>query len=58
MTEFANYIWGLVGDTDARRARMYATALAAIAAGKTVRFWYTDTCGLWGFHAAQSVMID
>lgn len=49
--------WVFTGSTDARRAREYATVLAAIAAGKSIRFWYTDTCGIWGYHQAYSVMI-
>lgn len=50
-------VWVFIGSTDARRAREYATVLAAIAAGKSIRFWYTDTCGIWGYHQAHSVMI-
>lgn len=49
--------WVFAASSDPRRAREYATVLAAIAAGKSIRFWFTDTCGIWGYHQAFSVMI-
>jgi hypothetical protein len=44
-------------ETDPRRARAYAALLAAVASGKKVKFWYSDTCGAWGYHQATSVML-
>jgi hypothetical protein len=49
--------WTFNADTDARRSRAYATILSALASGKKLRFWYSDTCGPWSYHNATSVMI-
>lgn len=49
--------WIFTTTTDARRARAYATILAALAAGKTIKLWYTDACTTWGYHEAKSVQI-
>jgi hypothetical protein len=49
--------WIIAGANDDRRARVWATILTALAAGKKVRFWYTDTCAVWTYHSATAVMI-
>ena len=49
--------WIFAADTDPRRARMYATILTAIATGKKIQFWYSDSCGTWSYHQATSVML-
>jgi hypothetical protein len=49
--------WVFSFDTSARGARAYATILAAMASGKKVKFWYSDTCGVWSYHEATSVML-
>ncbi|MBL8339730.1 MAG: hypothetical protein JNM97_23390 [Rhodoferax sp.] len=49
--------WVVPFDTTARGQRAYATLLAAATSGKKVRFWYLDTCGLWGYHQAHSVRL-
>jgi hypothetical protein len=43
---------------DARRNRVYATLLTAIATGKKISMWQNGaTCADWGFHEATAVMI-
>lgn len=54
----ATNAWMISGATDERKARAWATILTALASGKKVRFWYTDTCGAWTYHNATAVMID
>lgn len=49
--------WVLTSDSDPRRARAYATILAALTTGQKLRFWFTDTCGAWSYHQATSVML-
>ena len=49
--------WVFQASTDPRRARVYATLLTAIAAGKKVSIWYTDTCSTWSYHTAMSIKI-
>ena len=49
--------WIFQASTDPRRARAYATLLAAIAAGKKISFWFADTCATWNYHLATSVRI-
>jgi hypothetical protein len=43
--------------TDARRARVWATILTAIASGKQISFWYSDTCAILNYHEFVSVKI-
>ncbi len=49
--------WSFSADSDARRGRAYSTAMAALASGKKIRLWYSDTCGLWSYHQATSIML-
>lgn len=43
---------------DARRNRVYATLLTAIATGKKIQLWQRgDGCAEWGYHEATAVMI-
>lgn len=49
--------WALVADSDARRGRAYATLLTALATGQKVRFWYADSCPIWGYHGMTTVML-
>jgi hypothetical protein len=49
--------WVFGTSTETRRARAYATALTAIAAGFKVSFWYTDTCAVYGFHTFSAIRI-
>jgi hypothetical protein len=49
--------WLITTTTDARRARVYATIMTALATGQKIRLWYTDTCATWSYHEATSVML-
>ena len=49
--------WIFTASTSARGVRGYATVLLAIASGKKVRFWYSDTCATWSYHEATTVMV-
>jgi hypothetical protein len=49
--------WIFIADTDARRSRAYATIVAALTSGKKIRFWYGDSCSVWDYHSASSVML-
>lgn len=49
--------WIFTADTAARGNRGYATVLAALATGKKIKFWYRDSCAIWSFHEATSVML-
>ena len=49
--------WIFLTDNDSRRNRAYSTAMAALASGKKVSFWYTDTCATWSFHSATAIKI-
>jgi len=49
--------WIFPASTTARASRGYATLLAAVATGKKIKFWFSDTCGTWGFHEGTSVML-
>jgi|GEM_PF-2772664 len=49
--------WIFQSDTDARRSRAYSTAMAALASGKKIRFWYTDSCENWSYHGATAIML-
>jgi hypothetical protein len=46
-----------VASPETRKARVWATILAAIAAGHKVSFWYQDSCATWGFHHFTAVKI-
>jgi hypothetical protein len=52
----ANY-WLFRADSDQRRARVWATVLAALASGQRIRLWFNDTCGTWNYHEASSIMV-
>lgn len=49
--------WIFPASTTARASRGYATLLSAVATGKKIKFWFSDTCGTWGFHEGTSVML-
>jgi nucleotide-binding universal stress UspA family protein len=49
--------WVFSTASETRRARAWATALAAIAAGYKVSFWYTDSCAVYGFHSFSAIRI-
>jgi hypothetical protein len=49
--------WVFPASTTARASRGYATLLAAVATGKKIKFWFSDTCGIWGYHDGTSVML-
>lgn len=49
--------WILSGDSEARRNRMYSTAMTALVSGKKLQFWYGDTCSHWSYHNATAVML-
>lgn len=49
--------WIFPASTTARASRGYATLLAAVATGKKIKFWFSDTCSTWGFHEGTSVML-
>jgi hypothetical protein len=51
------HTWIFRASTDARRGRAWATVLAALASGQKIAFWYTDSCGTWGYHNATSIML-
>jgi hypothetical protein len=46
-----------VSSTDAKRARVWATVLAAIAAGNKISLWYGDACAPWNYHEFSSIKI-
>jgi hypothetical protein len=52
----ANF-WMFRADSDARRARGWATVLSALASGQRIRLWFNDTCGTWSYHDATSIMV-
>jgi hypothetical protein len=43
--------------SDARRSRVWATVLTAIATGQKLSFWYTSACATWGFHNFSAIKI-
>lgn len=47
--------WLVSANTDSRRDRIYSALLAAQAANKKVRIWYSDNCTSWNFHEAQNI---
>ncbi len=49
--------WLFRADSDPRRARAWATVLAAMATGQRIRLWFNDTCGTWNYHDATSIML-
>lgn len=49
--------WMMPADTDSRRARGYAALMTALASGKKVKLWFSDTCGTWGFHSASAIQV-
>ena len=49
--------WIFVAATEERRARGWATILSALLAGKKLQFWVSDTCAVWSYHKATSVLI-
>jgi hypothetical protein len=46
-----------VTSTDARRARVWATLLTAIASGQKVSFWYGESCAAWNYLEFSAVKI-
>jgi hypothetical protein len=49
--------WIFTGSTDARRGRVWATVLSALATGQKVQFWYSDTCSAWSYNSLSSIRI-
>lgn len=49
--------WIFQADSDPRRSRAYATALAALVSGKKIRLWYGDSCAAWSYHSATAVWL-
>lgn len=49
--------WSFTADNEDRRGRAYSTAMTALASGKKIKLWYTDTCGSWSYHEATSIML-
>jgi hypothetical protein len=49
--------WIVSSATEARAQRFYSTLMSAMLSGKKVKFWYTDTCGSFGYHTATAVKI-
>jgi hypothetical protein len=43
--------------SDARRSRVWATLLTAIATGQKLSFWYTNACATWSYHNFTSIKI-
>jgi hypothetical protein len=51
------HAWVFRADSDARRARGWATILAALTTGQRIQLWYNDNCGTWSYHEAASIML-
>ncbi len=49
--------WIFEADNESRRNRAYSTAMAAIASGKKISFWYADTCSARNYHGATSIQL-
>lgn len=49
--------WVFPANTTARASRGYATLMSAVATGKRIKLWFSDTCGVWGYHEATTIMI-
>ena len=49
--------WIFKSDAEDRRNRAYSTLMAAVASGKKVKLWYTDSCSSWNYHEATSVSL-
>jgi hypothetical protein len=49
--------WVFRADSDARRGRGWATVLTALTTGQRIRLWFNDTCAIWSFHDATSIML-
>ena len=49
--------WVFRGANETRRARAWATVLAALTSGQELQFWYTDACSAWSYHDATSIML-
>lgn len=50
-------VWIITAATDEQRARIWSTIVTALASGKKVQLWYTDSCAYWNWHQATAVMI-
>ncbi len=49
--------WVFEANSEERRSRGYSTLMAALASGKKIKIWYSDTCGSWSWHKAKSIML-
>lgn len=50
--------WVFHADSEDRRNRAFSMAMAALASGKKVSFWYsTQECGAWSYHSATSIKL-
>jgi hypothetical protein len=49
--------WIFNTSSDARRGRVWATVLTAIAGGNKVSLWFGDSCTTWNFHAFTAIKI-
>lgn len=49
--------WIFLADNEDRRNRAFSVVLAAIASGKKITLWYSDTCTSWSYHGATSIRL-
>lgn len=49
--------WVYRATTETRRARAWATVLAALTSGQELRLWYSDNCSSWSYHDATAIML-
>ncbi|TQF67867.1 DUF5992 family protein [Pseudoalteromonas luteoviolacea] len=50
--------WIFIADNEDRRNRAFSLAMAALASGKKVSFWYSSsTCAAWNYHKGTSIKL-
>lgn len=49
--------WVFSAANEDRRGRAWATVLTALALGKKIKFWFSGSCGAFGFHQAYAIQI-
>jgi hypothetical protein len=49
--------WIFRADSETRRSRAWATVLTALTTGQKIQLWYGDSCAVWSYHEAASIML-